>query len=70
MIKFLRIFSFVISFPAMLLFFYVIIKALDTTGASDSGSIATVVFAFVVLFIPVFFNRLAWILEKVKGKKV
>jgi len=69
MIKFLRIFSFVISFPAMLLFFYLIIKALDTTGPSGSGGIRVVVFAIVALFVPVFFNRLAWILEKVKGKK-
>ncbi len=69
MIKFLRIFSFVTSFPAMILFFYVILKALDTTGSSGSGRILTVVVAFGVLFVPVSFNRLAKVLEKGKAKK-
>lgn len=53
----------------MIFFFYLIIKALDPAAPSGSGGIKTVVFAIIVLFVPVFFNRIAWILEKVKGKK-
>jgi len=69
MIKFLRIFSFIVAFPAMIMFFYLIIGAVDTTGESGFGRVLTIVAAFAVLFIPVSFNRLAWIMEKIKTKK-
>jgi len=69
MIKFLRIFSFIVAFPAIIFFFYVILKMLDSRGGSGAGSILSVFIAFCILFVPVIFNRLAWILEKVRNNK-
>jgi len=69
MIKFLRIFSFIVAFPAIIFFFYFILKSLDTSGGSGSGHILTVFVAFCILFVPVIFNRIAWILEKVRNNK-
>ncbi len=69
MVKFLRIFSFVTSFPALLFFFYFIIKSLETTGEAGSGRLGTVLVAFVVLFVPVSFNRLAWVIDRGRTKK-
>lgn len=63
MVKFLRIFSFVTSFPALLFFFYFIIKSLESTDKGASGRIGIVLLAFVVLFIPVSFNRIAKVIE-------
>jgi len=69
MIKFLRIFSFIVAFPAIIFFFYFILKSLDSRGGFGSGQILTVFVAFCILFVPVLFNRLAWILEKVRNNK-
>jgi len=70
MIKFLRIFSFIVVFPAMIIFFYLILQALDSAGEGGSGRVFTIVVAFIVLFVPVSFNRIAWALERFKGKKI
>ncbi|MFQ5427707.1 MAG: hypothetical protein ACE5EZ_01885 [Thermodesulfobacteriota bacterium] len=69
MVKFLRIFSFVTSFPALLFFFYFIIKSLERTGEGASGRLGIVLLAFVVLFIPVSFNRIAKVIENSGAKK-
>ncbi len=69
MVKFLRIFSFVTSFPALIFFFYIIIKSLDASGTNGAGRVGGIVLAFVVLFIPVLFNRTAKVIEGSRIKK-
>lgn len=69
MVKFLRIFAFITSFPALLFFFYFIVKSLEATGNNSAGRAGIIVLAFVILFIPVFFNRVAKLIETIRDKK-
>ncbi|GMR04276.1 MAG: hypothetical protein BMS9Abin23_0168 [Thermodesulfobacteriota bacterium] len=68
MIKFLRIFSHVTAFPALLAFFYIIIKSLDREASGYSGAFPFVI-AFIILLFPMAFNRAAWLLDKRRGVK-
>lgn len=68
MIKFLRIFSHVTAFPALLIFFYVIIKTLDPENTAYSGWFPILI-AVIILLFPVTFNRIAWLLDKSRGAK-
>ena len=58
MVTFLRIFAHVTAFPALLFFFYIVIKGLGSSG-STAGRVLTYIGALFVFVVPVFFNRLA-----------
>ncbi len=69
MVKFLRIFAHVTAFPALIFFFYFMIKLLGQEEMSGSERALTIVWAFGVFLVPIFFNRLAKVLAGGKVNK-
>jgi len=69
MVKFLRIFSHVTAFPALIFFFYFMLRFLGEGGQTGSARTFTLVWAFAVFLVPVFFNRLAKVLAGSSAKK-
>jgi len=64
----LRIFAYVTVLPAIFLFFYVLIITIES-GLKGVRGIVAVMLSICILFVPVFFNRLAKFIEKGgKGK--
>jgi hypothetical protein len=69
MVKFLRIFSHVTAFPALIFFFYFMLRLLGGEDLSGAERTLTIVWAFGVFLVPVFFNRLAKVLAGSNAKK-
>jgi len=69
MVKFLRIFSHVTAFPAVILFFYFMLKLLGEEELSGTERAMTIVWAFGVFLVPIFFNRLAKVLAGGRAKE-
>ena len=68
MIKFFRIFAHITTFPALLAFFYLIIKGLEH-GPENKGVTVSVIEGLLILTIPVFFNRLAWLMDRSRKRQ-
>ena len=62
LVKFLRIFAHVTAFPALIAFFYFMIRVVGEEGSSGGERVMYVVWALAVFLVPIFFNRLAKVL--------